>query len=560
MLSTNTEGLLGQESEIVRFHRRVVGVSAVAAWLAAVLILLAGLAAGDGTLAVQAIAWVLVATITTAQILLRTEDAGVALLLTAAIVIVSQGVAGSESTLLPAAVALVIVGSLAMLFVERHRLAVVSGSAFLIMVTPAVWGIAPNEAIGLGLVMTGGFVLSTTALMSVLDAASKHNRRLHVLFDRSPTAVLEEDWSDAIAYVRSEYAGKPHRIRPFLLAYPEVVRRAVALARVRRANSAAMELLEVRNPGDILGNRDGSKVTPENLESFVDALVALYEGHGTYVHEFATRTFRGRRIWLQARAVDDTMGVDPKSVLVALADISHLRAREESIAESINAKNAFIASISHELRTPLTAVLGLSYEMTGAEMPDPERDDLMRMVTGQAEEMAYIVEDLLVAARSEIGTINIEPSTVDLGYEVAKAVEALQMHRIETPGDLPRVYADPMRTRQILRNLLTNVERYGGPERRIVGGRSGDRVWIEVRDNGPGVGPLDVERIFNPYATAHSGISGSVGLGLSVARQLADLMGGSLAYMRDGVESVFRLELPVDQAVAVVSASGASSL
>jgi len=242
---------------------------------------------------------------------------------------------------------------------------------------------------------------------------------------------------------------------------------------------------------------------------------------------------------------------------VALADISHIRAREEAFADLIKAKDTFIASISHELRTPLTAVLGLTCEIASEDIGDSERQELIEMVSGQAEEMAYIVEDLLVAARAEIGTISVEPSPVELGAELRLALEGLQMTSIEAPADLPAVYADPMRVRQILRNLLTNVERYGGETRRVLGGQADKQAWIEIRDDGPGVDSRDVERIFEPYATAHTGVSGSVGLGLAVARQLAVLMGGSLTYRRQDEESVFRLELPVDRATALVSTSRA---
>ncbi len=560
MLSTNAGGLLGQEGEVVRFHRRLVRVGAVAAWLATFLFFAVGLASGDRAMMLLAVAPLLIAGFMTAQIIFGKEDGGVALFGGVIVVILLQGLAGTDTTQLLAAVALVVLASLGILFVDRNRMAVGAGVAFIVMSTPAVWGNPPSLAIPFGVVMTAGFALSATVFITVLDAVAAQTRRLQVLFERSPTAVLEEDWSRSVEYIRSEYSGKPHRIRPFLLAYPEVVRRAVGMATVRRANTAAVELLEARGPDQVLGDRDGASVTAANFESYVDALVALYEGHGSFVREFPVVTFKGRRIWLQARAVDESMGVKPDSVVVALADISHLRAREESVAESIRAKNAFIASVSHELRTPLTAVLGLTYEMTGVDMGEPERDDLMRMVTGQAEEMAYIVEDLLVAARSEIGTINVDPCAVDLSREIERAIESLQLGSIETPASLPEVYADPMRVRQILRNLLTNLDRYGGTERRILGGRSGDRVWIEVRDDGPGVGPQNVERIFHPYATAHTGVVESVGLGLSVARQLADLMRGSLSYLRDGNESVFRLELPIDRAAAIVSASRAASL
>jgi signal transduction histidine kinase len=105
------------------------------------------------------------------------------------------------------------------------------------------------------------------------------------------------------------------------------------------------------------------------------------------------------------------------------------------------------------------------------------------------------------------------------------------------------VLADPRRVRQILRNLLTNAQRYGGPQRRVTAGALRDSAWLEVRDNGAGIPEDEASRIFEPYVT--SGGGGSVGLGLGVARQLAELMGGSLSYERSAAETVFRLVLPL---------------
>ena len=552
------DSVFGDRTDTARIHSRVVRVGAVAAWAAAALFLLAGFATGDDAYTIQALAPIMVAGLMTAQVLLDRENGGVALLGSGVVVVAVHAISGGDETRIPAAVGLVVIASIGMLFVSRSVVPIAVAVALILLTTPALWGIPPQEAIALGVVMAATFAVSSAVFLSVRNAADLHNSRLEILFDRSPTAVLEEDWSEAIAYVRSEYAGRPDRIRQFLLAYPEVVRRAVGMTNVRRANRAAMDLLEVTGPRDLLGHRDGSKVTRGTLESYVDALVALYHGHGFFEQEFLAHTFRGRSIWLQARCVDDTLGVKPEAVLVALADVSHLRAKEEAFTDLITAKDAFIASVSHELRTPLTAVLGLTYEMSSAEMGEAERRELMELVFGQAEEMSYIVEDLLVAARTEIGTVSVEPEIVDLGEELGFALEGVRMTAIDAPAGLPTVFADPTRVRQILRNLLTNLNRYGGEQRRILGGRAGERAWIEIRDNGPGVRAEDAERIFEPYATAHTGVTGSIGLGLSVSRQLAVLMSGSLSYRRENEESVFRLELPVDRTAAMILASRAA--
>ncbi|MDH3189719.1 MAG: HAMP domain-containing histidine kinase, partial [Acidimicrobiia bacterium] len=236
-------------------------------------------------------------------------------------------------------------------------------------------------------------------------------------------------------------------------------------------------------------------------------------------------------------------GEKPDGVLIALADITHLKAKEDAMHDLIRSKDEFVASISHELRTPLTAVVGLTSEMTGGDLSDADRDELTQLVAGQAREMSHIIDDLLVAARTEIGTVSVAMSDIDLIEQLNAAVESVGVNLEEAPQALPAAIGDGARVRQILRNLLTNVERYGGGRRRVLGGVDRSRVWLEVRDNGEGVSEEDAERIFEAYASAHSGVASSVGLGLSVARQLAQLMGGTLTYRRDGTDSVFRLEL-----------------
>jgi two-component system, OmpR family, sensor histidine kinase VicK len=188
-------------------------------------------------------------------------------------------------------------------------------------------------------------------------------------------------------------------------------------------------------------------------------------------------------------------------------------------------------------------VVGLTSEMIGGGLGGSERDELIELVASQAQEMSHIIDDLLVAARSEMGTVAVALSEIDLAAELEAAVSGIGIYLEEMPHELPAAIGDAPRVRQILRNLLTNLERYGGSKRRVLGGSTRGRVWLEIRDDGSGVSEDDAGRIFEPYASAHTGVTSSVGLGLSVARRLAELMGGSLTYFRDNEESVFRLEL-----------------
>jgi signal transduction histidine kinase len=231
-----------------------------------------------------------------------------------------------------------------------------------------------------------------------------------------------------------------------------------------------------------------------------------------------------------------------------------MKARNDAMAEVVRAKDEFIANVSHELRTPLTAVIGITSEIVGSrEVEEEERQELLELVAEQAAEMSNIVDDLLVAARAEVGTVSVNAQRVDLMAELEATLDGLGMTLTLPRQTPPDVLADPKRVRQIFRNLLTNAIRYGGPNRRVTVGALRDAVWLEVRDDGPGISDEEAERIFDPYVT--SGGKGGVGLGLSVARQLAVLMGGSLRYERGAGESVFCLQLPLADAEEAVLAS-----
>jgi PAS domain S-box-containing protein len=224
----------------------------------------------------------------------------------------------------------------------------------------------------------------------------------------------------------------------------------------------------------------------------------------------------------------------------------------QKLQDLVHYKDEFVASVSHELRTPLTAVVGLSEELAGGSgegFSGEELKEFYQLIAQQSREVAYIVEDLLVAARVEIETVSIDVQPVDLDAEVAATVSGWPSEFgdiVHRAGGV-KVEADPTRFRQITRNLLTNAIRYGGSDVVVVTQPDGDVGVLQVRDNGRGVDPEDLERIFEPYERA-SDVEivrpGSVGLGLYVSRQLARLMGGDLTCRREDGETVFELSLP----------------
>ena len=223
--------------------------------------------------------------------------------------------------------------------------------------------------------------------------------------------------------------------------------------------------------------------------------------------------------------------------------------RALSVSDS-NTKNRFLASVSHELRTPLTAVIGFLDQATEpAAGTSPAVREMLTIAYDQAVEMEHIVEDLLVVARIDDFFATAESQPFEMGAEVAQVVAGfapeIQAHiRCEGSGT---AVADPARTRQIIRNLVTNASIHGTPpiEVAVIPGR--DSVRLQVRDHGDGVDRQHRDRLFEPYATFHQSSTAphSLGIGLWLSRRLARLMGGDLTYDQDGDGPVFELTLPL---------------
>lgn len=224
-----------------------------------------------------------------------------------------------------------------------------------------------------------------------------------------------------------------------------------------------------------------------------------------------------------------------------------LEEANERLEELVRSKNEFIASVSHELRTPLTAVVGMADLLEEEDLDESERLEFRSVLRSQARHTAAIVEDLLVAARADIGQVTILPEpclVADIVDEVVRLVTVPTSVSVDVDPDLT-VRADRTRLHQVLRNLVLNAERHGGDRVAVSASSEGGRVSILVADDGPGVGDADADSIFEPYHRSRrsSTTPGSIGLGLSVSRILARLMDGDLTYRRNGDWTVFELSL-----------------
>jgi Amt family ammonium transporter len=250
----------------------------------------------------------------------------------------------------------------------------------------------------------------------------------------------------------------------------------------------------------------------------------------------------GKTIWVRdsARAIRDENG-----------EIQYYEGSLVDVTDKMEAqkdKDDFIATVSHELRNPLAAMLGLGRELADnyETFTDEDRREMAEMIARQADDASWLIEDLLVAYRHNLSQVAVTLQQFDVTKEIERVLEVVDRPiEIRVLNGAPHLMADPRRTRQILRNLVSNAMRYGGDELQVSIAEAGDRVEVKVQDSGERIPHAEVERIFRAYERGKGpSHSGSVGLGLNVARRLARLMDGDLTYRYQDGWSSFVLSLP----------------
>ena len=210
-----------------------------------------------------------------------------------------------------------------------------------------------------------------------------------------------------------------------------------------------------------------------------------------------------------------------------LAELRRTRERER----------AFLAEVSHELRTPLTVLLGYLERLR----KKPGDAAALAAAERTALHLTRLVGDLLALARGEAER-GVNPHIVELAELARAVVEGFPGVGLEVRAQ-PEVLGDPDRLQQLLRNLIANALRAAGRAQgvRVVVGQDGETAWLEVRDDGPGIEPALLPRLFERFAR---GPQGGAGLGLAIAKQIAEAHEGAITVRSRPGQTVFRVELP----------------
>jgi signal transduction histidine kinase/CheY-like chemotaxis protein len=273
------------------------------------------------------------------------------------------------------------------------------------------------------------------------------------------------------------------------------------------------------------------------------------------------------------RLLDESL--DRKAELAqALADLGHanrqLALANERLAtlravaeEAQKSKASFVARVSHEFRTPLNMIIGLvgimveNPEVYAEDFPPDLWQDL-QIVHRNCQHLSGMINDVLDLSQAEMGRLVLHPDWVDMAEVVDHVIEAVRpmadkkrlVIDVSVAEDLPAVYCDRTRIRQVLLNLVSNAARFtqkGGIAVHLA--REEEHVLLSVADTGPGISPQDRERVFEPFYQGKQDrmrAGEGSGLGLSISRQLVQLHGGRMWLESElGVGTRFFFTLPM---------------
>jgi len=326
--------------------------------------------------------------------------------------------------------------------------------------------------------------------------------------------------------------------------------------RIAYANPCAEDILELpfqSLTGKTLDalEREIARRVDQAQEVTTELQAAAKDVQNTPAVEFSLSVQPVRTLQTRFFPIHDNAG-DHLGIGLLLRDITRERELDEM-------KSQLLATVSHELRTPLASIKGFATTLLREDVTwdEESRHEFLSIIDRESDRLAELIGNLLDMSRIEAGTLHVEPEPTDLRFIMEETADEFQRmtheHRIRVlaPPRLPFALADPRRTRQVLRNLVENAVKYSpdGGAITITASVKPRHLEISVVDEGIGIGPDQLERIFDRFYQADSASTrrvGGSGLGLSICKAIVEAHGGEIwVQSEQGAGSVFYFTIPM---------------
>jgi signal transduction histidine kinase/CheY-like chemotaxis protein len=332
-------------------------------------------------------------------------------------------------------------------------------------------------------------------------------------------------------------------------------RKAHGLLRVPLEGNLSRSAEEPERPRHFHIFQNGVELRPEQLP-----VQRAAGGEPVYDQELEVRFDDGTVTHLYGNAVPvhDEQG-NVRGALAAMIDITERKRAEQSLQDADRRKDEFLATLAHELRNPLAAIRMALHVLGTASDDPPQVGAITAIIERQSSQLVRLIDDLLDVSRISQGKIGLRRTNVDVGALIRQVVDdaraMFEEAGLELSADLPeepiRWDADPVRFAQVVNNLLHNACKFTGRggHVRVILEHTGDEAMIRVDDTGIGIAREQLGRIFDIFIQGddqRSGWAGGLGIGLSLARSIMELHGGTIEARSDGpgTGSEFLVRLP----------------
>jgi two-component system CheB/CheR fusion protein len=301
-------------------------------------------------------------------------------------------------------------------------------------------------------------------------------------------------------------------------------------------------------------------IVPDQRERVQTSAEQALRASTDYKEQYEVKWPDGSFHWVLAygRPLVDETGITARMVGVSLDVTESVRSRE-ALELADRRKDEFLATLAHELRNPLAPIRQAVKVARSDAASDAQRSWGLNVIDRQASHMAVLLDDLLDISRITRGQLTLQKDWIHIGSVVEAALETAQpminskgQHvRLDIPAESALVFVDPIRTAQMLSNLLINAAKYSsvGSEIVLKVELEADFLMLRVQDKGIGIAADMLERIFEMFTQVEKNRArseGGLGIGLALVRGLAELHGGSVSASSDGPGngSEFLISLP----------------
>jgi two-component system sensor histidine kinase KdpD len=254
--------------------------------------------------------------------------------------------------------------------------------------------------------------------------------------------------------------------------------------------------------------------------------------------------------------------IDQSALAIERVSLVEDLERARRSAEADRLRSALLTSISHDLKTPLAAVLGTAGTLRNMSdrLTEAQKSELLANIVDESERLNRFIANLLDMTKLESGAVVPNTALIDpgevVGTALTRAAKILARHRVEVDlaAGLPMLELDAVLFEQVLFNLLDNAAKYAPADTliRIQGWRDGSAVCLAVTDEGDGIPPADLERIFDKFYRVQKGdqVRAGTGLGLAISRGFVEALRGTItaANRTDRSGAAFTIRLPVPAA------------